>query len=109
MEAEAAVVAAEAVEAVLPADKTPYRDTKRARAHARVLYYIYACRLMGGKHVLRVEQFVQLLFAQDTVLQHQVVHALACLQRLFGDLGRSLVADNGIEGGDDTDGVLDGL
>ena len=52
---------------------------------------------------------VQLLFAEQIVLEHEVIDALAGFECLFGNLSGRLVSDHRIEGGDDTDRVLDRL
>lgn len=43
--------------------------------------------LMCGEHVFRIEELVELLFAQQAVLEYEVIHTLAGFQCLFGDLG----------------------
>ena len=45
----------------------------------------------GTDHVLGFENRIELLFRENAVLEHQLVHTAAGLERLFSDLGRILI------------------
>ena len=94
--AEAVPVEVAEVEAEASADK------QKRWSDDRLFLFSILC-LVGSEHVLRIEQFVQLLLSQKTVFQHQIVNTLTALQSLFGYLRRSLVSYNRIEGSDNTD------
>lgn len=61
---------------------------------------------MRSKHVLWIQQLVELLFAEQPVLEDEIIDAFPGLESLFGNLRRCFITDNGVEGRDDTDGVL---
>ena len=61
---------------------------------------------MGGGHGLRVKSFVQFFLCHQAMLEHEVVHATACLEGFLRDLGGGLVADVRVQGRDNADGVL---
>ena len=106
------VVAAEAAADPVPADKpTRIEKNKVAMWSPYLFMRIHACvrALVRREHMGRIEQFVQLLLTEQTVLEHEVIDAFAGLEGLFGDLGRCLVTDNRVEGCDDTNRVLDRL
>ena len=63
-------------------------------------------KLVAGEHVLRVESFVELLLRHDTLLEHDVIDGAVGLESFLCHLRRGLVADVGVQSGDDTDGVL---
>ena len=57
-------------------------------------------------HILRFEYLVEFLLAEDAVFEHQLIHAATRFERLLGDFGRILIADDRIEGGNDADAVV---
>ena len=82
----AAVLRPEAVEA----EVTVVADNKNkvAKWSPYLIYaYVRVCALVCRQHVLRIEELVELLFAEQTMLENEVIHAFTCLQCLFGDLG----------------------
>ena len=64
---------------------------------------------MCGKHICRIQKLIQLFFAQDAMLQDEVIDALTCLECFLGNLCGCLVSDDRIECCNDTDGVFDRL
>ena len=62
--------------------------------------------LMRSEHVCGIKQIVQLLFAQKTMFEHEVIDALSALKGLLGNLCRGFVTDDGVESRDNADGVL---
>ena len=61
------------------------------------------------EHVFGLEDFVKLLFGEEFVFEDELVYTAASLGSLFGNFGRGLVTDDGVEHGDDADAVLNKL
>ena len=64
---------------------------------------------MGYQHVLRVEGLVEFLLRHQPLLEHDIINTTVGLKCLLGHLGRGLVADVRIQGGNDTDRILNHL
>ena len=105
-EAAVAVAAQAEAEEVLPADN----PADKTKGWSPTILFSFASPLsMRRQHMRWIEQLIQLLFAHQLMLQHQVIHALTCLQRLFGNLRRRLVTDHRIQRCHDADRVLNCL
>lgn len=63
-------------------------------------------KLVAGEHVLRVESFVELLLRHDTLLEHDVIDGAVGLESFLCHLRRGLVADVGVQSGDNTNRIL---
>ena len=61
----------------------------------------------GLDHVLRSEYRVKVFLREDAVLDDEVIDTATRLESFLSDLRRVLVADDGVEGGDDTDAIAD--
>lgn len=61
----------------------------------------------GLDHVLRSEDGVKIFLREDAVLDDEVVDTTTRFEGFLSDLRGVLVADDGVEGGDDTDAVAD--
>ena len=82
---EAAVLRPEAVEAEVTA--VADKKNKVAMWSPYLIYaYVRVCALVCRQHVLGVEKLVELLFAEQTMLEDEVIHTFSGLQRLFGNL-----------------------
>lgn len=62
--------------------------------------------LVSCEHVCGIKQIVQLLFAQKTMFEHEVIDALSGLKGLLGNLRRGFVADDRVKSRDNTDRML---
>ena len=62
--------------------------------------------LMRNEHVGGVEGLVELLLSHEAFFEHDVLNRAIGLKGFLGHLRRGLVADIGVQGGNDTDGVL---
>ena len=61
----------------------------------------------GLDHVLRSEDGVKIFLREDAVLDDEVVDTTARFEGFLSDLRGVLIADDGVEGGDDADAVAD--
>ena len=61
----------------------------------------------GLDHVLRSEDGVKVFLREDAVLDDELVDTTARFEGFLSDFGGVLVADDGVEGGDDTDAIAD--
>ena len=61
----------------------------------------------GLDHVLRSEDGVKIFLREDAVLDDEVVDTTTRFEGFLSDLRGVLVADDGVEGGDDADAVTD--
>src|SRR6185436_3834621 len=83
------------------------------RAANRVLYdgiFMVSIRGLtsqtGMRHVLRLQQFIELLLRQPALGDDKVINAAASLECFLGDRGGLFVAEDGVKGRHEADGVL---
>ena len=65
--------------------------------------------LVRLKHIDWIKRSIKFLLGHQALLEHDVVNRTVGLVSLLGHLCAGLVADDGVEGGNDADGVLDHL
>ena len=58
-------------------------------------------------HILRSEDSIKVFLREDAVLDDEIIDATTRFEGFLGDLRGVLIADDGVEGGDDTDAVAD--
>ena len=61
----------------------------------------------GLDHILRSEDSIKVFLREDAVLDDEVIDTATRFEGFLSDLRGVLVADDGVEGGDDTDAVAD--
>ena len=61
----------------------------------------------GLDHVLRSEDSIKVFLREDAVLDDEIIDTATRFEGFLSDLRGVLVADDGVEGGDDTDAVAD--
>ena len=82
---------------------------KRHRYLKQFFYFFLQFNVDGLEHVLGTENLVELFLGEQVVLEDQFVDTATGFAGLLGNLGGLLVANDGVEHGDDADAAFNQL